>query len=147
MANENKRSGAGVIIGVIGLALAIAGAVAVVVCSTVSADYSLANLPLYLLGIVCAICLEVTPRFLNLGGKAKTFVPFIAKGVSVFLLARISLDVIASRILLASGLFTWNSGNTVGWSVFSATVVATALLAASAVLFVIGAFLPDGKRA
>lgn len=147
MTNENKRNGVGFFVGAIGLALAVAGAVAVVVCSLVSADYVLSNLPLYLLGIACAICLEVAPRFVKLAGKAKTLVPFIARGVSVFLLARVSLDVIAARILLISGLFTWNSGNAVGWTVFSATVVATALLLASAVLLVIGAFMPEKKRA
>ena len=147
MTNENKRNGVGFFMGAIGLALAVAGAVAVVVCSLVSADYALSNLPLYLLGIACAICLEVALRFVKLAGKAKTLVPFIARGVSVFLLARVSLDVITARILLISGLFTWNSGNAVGWTVFSATVVATALLLASAVLLVIGAFVPEKKRA
>lgn len=147
MTNENKRNGMGFFVGAIGLALAVAGAVAVVVCSLVSADYALSNLPLYLLGIACAICLEVALRFVKLTGKAQTLVPFIARGVSVFLLARVSLDVIAARILLISGLFTWNSGNAVGWTVFSATVVATALLLASAVLLVIGAFMPEKKRA
>jgi hypothetical protein len=67
--------------------------------------------------------------------------------VSVFLLARIALDVLAARILLISGLFTWNSGNAVGWSVFRATVVAAALLLAAAVLLVVRAFAPDAKRA
>ncbi len=147
MAAMNKKKGAGFYIGAVALVLAVAGAAAAVFSSTISADYALANLPLVLLGIVCAIALAAVPKAVQLKGKAQLFVPFIAQGVSVFLLARIALDVLAARILLISGLFSWNSGNAVGWSVFRATVVAAALLLAAAVLLVVRAFAPDAKRA
>ena len=34
--------------------------------------------------------------------------------------------IIMNRVLLISGLFSWNSGNTPGWNVFYASVVSIA---------------------
>lgn len=61
MAAMNKKKGAGFYIGAVALILAVAGAAAAVFSSTISADYALANLPLVLLGIVCAIVLAAVP--------------------------------------------------------------------------------------
>lgn len=141
-----RNAGAGFWLDAVAAVLALAGMVAAIVCSTISSDYALADLGLYIAGIIGALVLLA----LAVAEDAKHVRPLVSMvlaAVSVFLLARIALAIISSRILLISGLFTWASSNTVGWSVFTASVVATACLLASALLLVIACFLPVQKRA
>ena len=51
-----------------------------------------------------------------------------------------AINMFAERILLVSGLFTWDSMNTMGWTAFYLTAAAAICFAAAALFLVIGAF-------
>ena len=53
--------------------------------------------------------------------------------------------MILSRILLISGLFSWNSMNTAGWKVFYVSVASMVCYVVSIILLIISAFLKTVK--
>lgn len=146
MAESTKKRGAGLIFDAIGIVLAVAGAVVTVMCSVKSADYALADLPLYLVGIACAIALTCAGAWAQGKDGMNPLVPALCSAAGVFLLVFVGVKVIGSRILLASGLLTWNASNQIGWGVFEVTIVATVLLILAAVVLVVAAFLPAFKK-
>ena len=125
---------------VLAVAVAVAGAVATVLCSTKSADYALAGLPLYLVLIVAAIALTVAGVLAQAKDGLNPIVANACSAVAVFALVFTGVKVIGARVILASGLFSWNASNQIGWGVFNSTIVATVLL-------VVAAFLPAFKDA
>lgn len=146
MASKNltagKKRGFGLYLDAAGivLAVAVAGAVATVLCSTKSADYALAGLPLYLVLIVVAIALTVAGDLAQAKDGLNPIVANACSAVAVFALVFTGIKVIGARVILASGLFSWNASNQIGWGVFNSTIVATVLL-------VVAAFLPAFKDA
>ncbi|WP_081644411.1 hypothetical protein [Butyrivibrio sp. AE3009] len=54
--------------------------------------------------------------------------------------------ILSERILLIAGLFSYDSVNTVGWQVFSVTVVAFAGFIVGALVLIIGAFTRSVKE-
>lgn len=146
MASKNltagKKRGFGLYLDAAGivLAVAVAGAVATVLCSTKSADYALAGLPLYLVFIVAAIALTVAGVLAQAKDGLNPIVANACSAVAVFALVFTGVKVIGARVILASGLFSWNASNQIGWGVFNSTIVATVLL-------VVAAFLPAFKDA
>ncbi|WP_154026510.1 hypothetical protein [Olsenella uli] len=137
------KKGPALIANGLGVIIAIVGLVVTVMCSTMSADYALGSLGLYVAEIVAAAVLALVAAW---AGSERGIVSLVASAVSVFLLVNVAVSVIGSRILLASGLFTWNSANQVGWGVFNTTIAATALLLVAALVIVVAAFLPEGKK-
>lgn len=71
----------------------------------------------------------------------------LAVAVAVFALVFTGVKVIGARVILASGLFSWNASNQIGWGVFNSTIVATVLLVVAALVLVVAAFLPAFKDA
>lgn len=146
MASKNltagKKRGFGLYLDAAGivLAVAVAGAVATVLCSTKSADYALAGLPLYLVLIVAAIALTVAGVLAQAKDGLNQIVANACSAVAVFALVFTGVKVIGARVILASGLFSWNASNQIGWGIFNSTIVATVLL-------VVAAFLPAFKDA
>lgn len=114
MASKNltagKKRGFGLYLDAAGivLAVAVAGAVATVLCSTKSADYALAGLPLYLVLIVAAIALTVAGVLAQAKDGLNPIVANACSAVAVFALVFTGVKVIGARIILASGLFSWN---------------------------------------
>lgn len=146
MASKNltagKKRGFGLYLDAAGivLAVAVAGAVATVLCSTKSADYALAGLPLYLVLIVAAIALTVAGVLAQAKDGLNPIVANACSAVAVFALVFTGVKVIGARVILPSGLFSWNASNQIGWGIFNSTIVATVLL-------VVAAFLPAFKDA
>ena len=146
MGTATKR-GVGFYLDAVGIVLAVAGLVVTVISSTMSADNALPSLPMYVAGIVAGIVLAALS--VVFGGKKgdTSVVSLLTCAAAVFLLAFVAISVIGSRVLLASGLLTWNASNTVGWSVFYVSVAATICLIVSALFLVVGAFAPTSKEA
>lgn len=65
----------------------------------------------------------------------------------LFALVFTGVKVIGARVILASGLFSWNASNQIGWGVFNSTIVATVLLVVAALVLVVAAFLSAFKDA
>lgn len=151
MASKNltagKKRGFGLYLDAAGIVLAVAGAVATVLCSTKSADYALAGLPLYLVLIVVAIVLTVAGALAQAKDGLNPIFANACSVVAVFALVFTAVKVIGARVILASGLFSWNASNQIGWGVFNSTIVATVLLVVAALVLVVAAFLPAFKDA
>lgn len=54
-------------------------------------------------------------------------------------------NALSSRILLISALFTWDSNNKVGWSVFYMTVACVVCFFLAVVILIIASFMRDVK--
>lgn len=54
--------------------------------------------------------------------------------------------MISDRVLMIAGLFSYNSQNMVGWSVFYATVVGVVGFVVGSLVLVIGSFLRNAKK-
>lgn len=63
-----------------------------------------------------------------------TFVGFVLSGVAMVLL-------ISSRVVLASGLFTWDPYNELGWQAFNTSVASFAIYFVSEAALIVNAFM------
>ena len=131
---------------VLGAILAIVGLVLTFMCSGMSEDYALASMGMYAAEIVAAVVLVALAAWSATRDADNGIIGLAATAVSVFLLVNVAVSVVGSRILLASGLFTWNSANQVGWSVWNSTITAVVVLLVAGLVLVVGAFLPQGKK-
>ncbi len=116
-----------------------------IVSSTMSEAYALNSFPIYVLGAIASILLigfaiYADNRWGNYGiaGTAS-----LVGAVALF--SALLGGMILNRILLISGLFSWNSGNEIGWNVFYASVVAIAGFVLSILLIIIGSFMKSVK--
>ena len=55
--------------------------------------------------------------------------------------------MIADRVLMIAGLFSYNSQNMVGWSVFYATVTGAVAFVIGSVLLIVASFMKNAKEA
>ena len=55
-------------------------------------------------------------------------------------------NIINSRILLISGLFSWNSQNMMGWRVFYVSIACIVCFVAAILALIVGAFLKNRKE-
>ena len=121
---STKKIGAAVVIRSIAAVLGVIGLAVVLVCNAKGGQCAFAGLSVWapghewergLVGPACNIA-----------------------GVIAFVLT--AINMFAERILLVSGLFTWDSMNTMGWTAFYLTAAAAICFVAAALFLVIGAF-------
>ncbi len=117
--------------------LAAASIIALVISHQINASYQYTNLPLLIIGVIAAIALTFVSVKFNNSGSALSVITTMA---SIIILVMIAGNVIIQRILLMSGLFSYNSMNTVGWQVFYATVAAVACQMVAGILLIIASF-------
>lgn len=141
-----KNQGVAFYFNVIAAVLGIAGVVCTAVSSSISTDNALTNLPMLMclgiLGIVLVCVAIYAPN--RLGNHD------IVSAVSV--LGAIALFVylfgnsVNQRIMMIAGLFSFNSGNTQGWTIFYICIAAWVCLLVSSILLVVGSFLKSVKE-
>lgn len=145
MSSFIKKQGSAFYFNIIAGILAIAGLVALFRCSTMTTAYALTALTTLGIGVVIGVLLiGIIIYAPNRWGNQD----YLSTGSIVAAIALFTLiigNVINDRVLLASGLFSFNSGNMVGWSVFYVTVVALVCLLACVFCLIIGAFLKSVK--
>lgn len=146
MAAFIKKQGAAFCFNVIAIIAGIVGLVAMNVSSNIDTAYAyhgLTNLMVFgICGIVLVLIAIITP---NLFGN-HDFISTASVIGAVALLASLIGKMINQRVLLVAGLFSYNSQNMVGWSVFYATVVAIAALLVAILAIIIGAFTTSVKN-
>lgn len=141
-----KKLSVGGYMNVLAAILGVVGTILTIVSGTMSVDNPLSGLALIvvagIVGVVLCLLATVAPtRFGN----------FDMVG-SVSLVAAIALycyafgAAVGQRIMLIAGLFSYNSGNTVGWSVFYVSVGAWACLLVGALVLIISGFLKTAKE-
>ncbi len=153
MSSTNVKKGVGLYLDVVAVVLAIVGMVAMVVSSNMGEGYEFSGLAMTLCLAVVAVVLVIAAVYTDTkaieGGEKKGagLISVFALGVAIFLMVYCGVQVVASRALAISGLFSWNSMDTTGWQMFYAAATSAGCLVVGAVLLVIGCFLPVAKKA
>jgi len=136
-----KKQGIACYLNAIAAILGIAGLIAMIISSSISSAYALSSLPLLIFAAIAAIALIVIAIYApNRWGNYDYISMFSRIGV-IALFSFIIGKTLNDRILLISGLFSYNSGNTLGWSVFYTNVVAWGGFLAAILFLIIGLFL------
>lgn len=123
----------------------IVALIAMVISSSMNEAYALNSFPLFVLGAAAGIVLIAVIVYAANRWGNYDYVGTLAGVAAVAIFSAIIGGIILNRILLISGLFSWNSGNTPGWSVFYASVVSIACFVISILLLIIGSFLKSVK--
>ena len=142
-----KKQGAAFYFNVVAIVLAIAGIVTMVMSSTYSEANALAALTRLIVQSVLAIVLVIGGIWADNNGKGDGIISLAATMAAIALIVATIGNIINSRILLISGLFSFNSQNMVGWHVFYVTVACLVCYVISILAMVIGSFFKGGKKA
>lgn len=140
-----KKQGAGFYLNALACIAGIIGLIAMIACSTVSSANALNDFTMLTVEAVIAIVLILFAIYAPSKWGNYDYGSTVAVVAAIALFTAIIGNVINDRILLISGLFSYNSGNTVGWQVFYVTVAALVCYVVSIVCMIIGAFLKSTK--
>lgn len=142
----SKRRGFSLYIRILALVLAVAGLAALLLSNSISAANRLSNaaglMLCALLGLVFLLCSLFVSRL----GRAGEILETVSIIAAVVLLSIVMVNQIGGRILMISGLFTWNSMNLEGWRVFYFMIASCILLLASNLLQIAAAFMKTNKE-
>ncbi|MDO5405753.1 MAG: hypothetical protein Q4F28_00310 [Eubacteriales bacterium] len=141
MSSFLKKQGAGFYVNILAVIAAVAALITMVMCSTISEGDALNSFTLLVTGAVAGILLILAALYASNRFGNYDFVSTIAVMAAVALFSAVICGIIMSRILLISGLFSWNSKNMVGWQVFYASVTSIVCYVVSIVLMIIGSFM------
>ena len=140
-----KKLAAGSYLAMVAAVAGIVGVIAMVVSSNVSSAYAYNNITsLILMGIcgvvLCLLAVWSPTRFGN-----HDFISTFGGVGAIALFMTCVGSQISARILMIAGLFSYNSQNTVGWSVFYATVASAVAFVVGSLALIIGAFARNAK--
>ncbi|MCD7754020.1 MAG: hypothetical protein LUH41_05720 [Clostridiales bacterium] len=126
--------------------LGLAGLILLIINNNISSSYSLSTFSLLLTGAVVGVVLSVvaviTPTKLGDLDVVSTLSIMVTVGVYGLIIGQMANE----RILMISGLFSWNSGNTVAWSVFYVMIASIVCFAVAAVLLIVTSFMKTVKE-
>lgn len=140
-----KKQGSGFYFQVLAVIAAIAAMITMVISSNISTADALNSLSAYLLEATAGIALILVSLYSSNRFGNYDYISTIALMGAVAFFSTVICGMILSRVLLISGLFSWNSMNTVGWSVFYVSVASLVCYVVSIVLLIISAFLKTVK--
>ena len=113
-----------------------------IVCNAMGSDYEFTYATLLNLGAIAGAVLAVVAAFSSRFSFDKNgYLGLIAAAGSVFLFGYTAIQAVNERILVISALFSWNSGNTVGWTSFYFTIAVAVCLVLASILVIVGAFV------
>lgn len=126
--------------------LGVVGTVLTIVSGTISADNPLAGITMIVgagvVGVVLAAVSAIAPA--SLGNY--DLVSSVSIWAAIALFCYTFGAAVSQRIMLIAGLFSYNSGNKVGWSVFYVSVAAWACLLVGSLVLVVSGFLRTVKQ-
>ena len=146
MANFLKKLSVGSWLNVIAAVAGIVGVIAMIASNGVSTAYALKTAGTLTLMGVCGILLALVAIWSPTKFGNHDFISTIAVVAAVALFMTIVGTMILDRILMIAGLFSYNSQNMTGWSVFYATVTSAVALVIACVALIVGAFTPSVKK-
>ena len=146
MAEKKYKFGFGAILTSIAAVLSFVGIITMVLASNISKAYAFHSFALMLiLSIVGMLLVAFAVYFPLKKGNFDLYSTFS-------ILIAIALDMIVisyminGRILLISGLFSYNAGSTIGWEVFYATIISLACFMLSILCLFIASFVRAVKE-
>lgn len=140
-----KKQGTAFYFNALAAVTGIVALVAMIISSTMSEAYALNSFPLFVLGAAVGILLIAAAVYAANRWGNFDYVSTLSLVAAVALFSAVIGGIIMNRILLISGLFSWNSGNMIGWDVFYASVVSVVGFVVSILLLIIGSFLKSVK--
>ncbi len=146
MANFLKKLSVGSYLNVIAAVAGIVGLIAMIVSNGVSSAYALKTAGMLTLMGVCGILLALVAVWSPTKFGNHDYISTVAVVAAVALFMAIVGTMILDRILMIAGLFSYNSQNMTGWSVFYATVTSAVALVIACLALIIGAFTPSVKK-
>ncbi len=146
MANFLKKLSVGSYLNVIAAVAGIVGLIAMIVSNGVSSAYALKTAGMLTLMGVCGILLALVAVWSPTKFGNHDYISTVAVVAAVALFMAIVGTMILDRILMIAGLFSYNSQNMTGWSVFYAIVVCAVALVIANVALIIGAFTKSVKE-
>jgi len=141
-----KQFGAGAYFNCVAAVLGVVGVIAMLVSSNINAAYAYKNVALLTVMGICGVLLCIIAVWSPTKFGNHDVISTISVIGAVALYMGVVGSMIAERILMIAGLFSYNSQNTVGWNVFYATVAAAAAFVVASVIIVVGAFLGSVKN-
>lgn len=141
-----KKQGAAFYLNGIAAILGIAGLAAMIRCSTMTSSYGLNSLSRLIVEAVIGIILVGLAIYAPNRFGNHDYVSTVSVIAAIALFSAIIGSVITERILLISGLFSYNAGNMLGWSVFYATAVSLACYLIAIIFLIAGAFSRSVKE-
>lgn len=126
--------------------LGVMGVVLTIISSSISADNRLAHLPIIaaagLAGVVlCILTVWAPTHFGNYD-----IVGTVSIWGAIALYCYTFASALGQRVMLIAALFTFNSGNVLGWSIFYASVGAWGCLLVGCVVLILSSFLRTVKE-
>ena len=124
----------------------IVGLIALIVSNNISFAYALKNAGLVTLMAIGGILLALVAIWSPTKFGNHDFISTIAVVGAIALFSAVIGKMILDRILMIAGLFSYNSQNMTGWSVFYAVVTGAVALVIANVALIIGAFTKSVKK-
>ncbi|MGL5436410.1 MAG: hypothetical protein ACRDBO_13585 [Lachnospiraceae bacterium] len=140
-----KKQGSAFYFNALSVVSGLVAMAAMVISSSISQSYALISFPLFVIGAAAGIFLIVIAVYAANRWGNYDYVSTLSVLAAVALFSAVIGGMIMNRVLLISGLFSWNSGNTLGWNVFYASVVSIACFVFSILLLIVGSFLKSIK--
>lgn len=141
-----KKLNIGGYLNVLAALLGLVGTILTIVSGTMSVDNKLANMTMIVaagfIGVVlCALSVYTPTRFGNFD-----LVGSVSIWGAIALYCYTFGAAVGQRIMLIAGLFSYNSGNTIGWNVFYVSVGAWACLLVGCVCLIASGFFRSVKE-
>ena len=142
-----KKLNIGGYLSILAAFLGVAGATLTIVSSVFNADNKLANLPMLAVAGTVGAVLCLVPVFTS--ARFGNFEPVgtVSIWAAIALYCYTFGGAVGQRVMMIAGLFSYNSGNTIGWQVFYISVAAWACLLVGCVVLIISSFLRTMREA
>ena len=138
--DKKYKSGVGAILTYIASVLSFAGIVMMIVASSISKASAFYSLTLMLILAVAGMLLVVLASYLPLKKGNFDLYSTLSILIAIVLFMMDIRYMINERILLISGLFTYNAGSTIGWKIFYATIASIACFLLSIFSLIVASF-------
>ena len=139
-----KKQGPAFYADAVAVILGIAGTIVMSVCHTMDTANPLnafGKLIAFAVLAMVLVCASIAAE-----NRKKDVVSLLAVMCAIALLTLNIGEIISSRILLISGLFSWNSQNMIGWRVFYVSIACIVCFVAAILALIVGAFLKNRKE-
>lgn len=141
-----KKLGIGAYLNCAAAVFGLVGVIALIVGSNINSAYAYKDLGLLVCAGICGIVLLLASIWSQTKFGNHDYISTAGSIGSVALFMYVIGAQISDRILMIAGLFSYNSQNAVGWSVFYAMVVSAVGFIGGAVIAIVASFLRGVKK-
>lgn len=125
----------------VSMVLGIAGMVTMCLCHTMDTGNPLNTFGRLVAFAAAALIMIVGAIWASNRPGSKGILQMFITMAAIMLLTSVIGTIINSRILLISGLFSWNSQNMIGWRVFYMSIASIVCYVAANIALIVGSFL------